>query len=112
MADALNTTPTVVPIPPEVTKAIDEVLKPHDADFVSPDIWRQYTLEELYWWSHNLFKRAVMRTPGEKKDKDVYDGENYLGMYKSALADYDPGHDPEKHPNVISLTLSLNQLKG
>lgn len=108
----LGTTPTVVSVPTEVVKQIDEALKPHDQDFVQADAWKQYTLEELFWWAHNLLKRATMRVKGDKFEKDLYDAGNYLGMYKAGLADYDPKNDPEKHPNVIQLTNQLRQLQG
>ena len=97
---------------PVVQPTLEDTLKVHDKEFVAGDIWKEYTPEELYWWTHLLLKRAGMRVKGEKFDKDVYDAGNYLGMYKSALADYDPKVDPEIHPNVITLTAQLRSYKG
>lgn len=52
----------------------------HDADYSPADAWRQYTEEELEWWVKLLTKRAGMRTPGPKQDKDRYDAANYQEM--------------------------------
>jgi hypothetical protein len=52
----------------------------HNADYDPPDAWKAYTVEELEWWVRLLRKRAGMRVAGPKRDKDLYDADNYAAM--------------------------------
>lgn len=54
----------------------------HSGDYKA-DAWKAYSDEELRWWVHLLRKRAEMRTDGPKKDKDLYDADNYEAMLKA-----------------------------
>lgn len=56
----------------------------HDAEY-KPAAWKQYTLEELGKWVHLLAMRAEHRMPGEKREKDLYDAQNYLDMMQEKL---------------------------
>ena len=56
----------------------------HQADY-KPDIWRNYTIEELGNWIHLFNKRATHRTNNERARKDLYDAKNYLWMIKENL---------------------------
>jgi hypothetical protein len=62
-------------------KMADTISK-HNADYDPPDAYKQYTDEELQWWVKLLRKRAGMRVPGPKRDKDNYDADNYEKMLK------------------------------
>jgi hypothetical protein len=56
-------------------------IEKHQEDY-KPEIWKQYTKEELEWWVKLLKKRATHRTNPEKRDKDLYDASNYEWMLK------------------------------
>ncbi len=48
-------------------------------------IWRDYTLTELGWFVHLLVKRSLHRKDYDKREKDLIDARNYLGMMSSKL---------------------------
>lgn len=53
---------------------------PHAADYTN-GAWKNYTFEELNWWTRLLAKRATHRTDPVKAQKDLTDAANYLAMY-------------------------------
>lgn len=55
----------------------------HNADYDPPDAWKSYTDEDLRQWVYLLTKRAAMRVPGPKRDKDLADAANYQSMLAS-----------------------------
>lgn len=59
-------------------------IEKHSADF-QPQIWKQYTMQELGSWVHLLTKRAEHRANVEKRAKDFYDAQNYLDMMQLKL---------------------------
>lgn len=59
-----------------------EGIKAHEGDY-KPASWRQYTVEELRWWVRLLRKRAGHRTDEAKRQKDLYDADNYESMLKA-----------------------------
>lgn len=61
-------------------------IKKHASDYKSK-AWEQYTISELGQWVHLLAKRSQHRSTKEKRDKDLYDAENYLEMMKAYLND-------------------------
>lgn len=67
-----------------------ESIRTHEQEFL-PNAWMMYTVEELDWWIKPLTKRAGMRVEGPKKDKDLWDVENYRKMRDAMVADLDSG---------------------
>jgi uncharacterized protein YlxW (UPF0749 family) len=61
-----------------------ESLKPHSKDYVFYS-WEDYSFLELGAWVHLLCKRATHRTNGEKRNKDLYDAQNYLNMMQEHI---------------------------
>lgn len=59
-------------------------LEVHQKDY-KPEIWRQYTLQELGNFVHLFHKRAFHRSNIEKAKKDLYDAKNYLWMMEQKL---------------------------
>lgn len=59
-----------------------ETIKTHEP-YYQPDAWKQYSVRELGDWVHLLLRRADMRVPGPKRDKDIADAQNYLDMIQS-----------------------------
>jgi len=59
-------------------------LLPFEPEF-KPAAWHAYSLGELGWWVHLLAMRAEHRVPGEKRDKDLQDAQNYLHMMQAKL---------------------------
>lgn len=59
-------------------------IKSHANDY-KDKAWEQYTLSKLGQWVYLLAKRSQHRTTLEKKNKDLYDAENYLKMMKAHL---------------------------
>ena len=57
----------------------------HDAAYHPKDAWRQYSIAELGTWVDVLTRRATVRTDKEKKEKDLYDAQNYLDMMQERL---------------------------
>lgn len=55
----------------------------HNAEYDPPDAGKGYTDEDLRWWVALLTKRAAMRIPGPKRDKDLADAANYQSMLAS-----------------------------
>lgn len=60
-----------------------EQIKPHAGDY-KDQAWKQYTIEELEWWVKLLTKRASHRTDETKRNKDLYDADNYQAMLNEA----------------------------
>ena len=56
----------------------------HQADY-KPEIWRNYSIEELGNWIHLFNKRATHRVNDEKARKDLHDAKNYLWMIEQNL---------------------------
>jgi len=61
-----------------------EAIKPHVGDF-KPSAWNAYSLLELGMWVHLLAKRAMHRASVPKRQKDLYDAQNYLTMMQAKL---------------------------
>jgi len=59
-------------------------LDKHEVDY-KENAWEQYTMQELGEWVHLLAKRAEHRGNPDKKDKDLYDAQNYLDMMQLKL---------------------------
>lgn len=59
-----------------------EQIKPH-SDKYADRSWAQYSLFELYMWTHLYEKRATHRTKPDKADKDLRDADNYRAMLRS-----------------------------
>lgn len=57
----------------------------HDADYSPKDAWRQYSLAELGTWVDLFARRSTARADKEKKEKDLYDAQNYLDMMQERL---------------------------
>lgn len=47
--------------------------------------WQEYSIQELGNWVHLLCKRAEHRNDPVKREKDLYDAQNYLNMIQSHL---------------------------
>jgi hypothetical protein len=60
------------------------MLEAHAIDY-KDQAWKQYSIEELGQWVHLFVKRASHRTNGEKRDKDLYDAQNYLLMIQEHI---------------------------
>lgn len=60
------------------------MLKEHEQDYKA-EAWKQYSMAELGQWVNLLCKRAAHRSNPEKREKDLYDAGNYLGMMKAKL---------------------------
>lgn len=56
----------------------------HQPDYKAK-AWEMYSLAELGQWVHLLAKRAEHRQNKEKRDKDLYDAQNYLTMMQAKL---------------------------
>jgi len=50
-----------------------------------PEIWKEYTIEELMWWVINLTRRATHRLNKEKALEDIENANNYLWMMSEAV---------------------------
>ena len=59
-------------------------LEKHNADY-KLNAWDNYSLDELGHWVHLLAKRSQHRDNDEKRQKDLYDAQNYLDMMQSKL---------------------------
>ena len=64
--------------------ATPESCESHQADY-KPQAWGAYSLSELGNWVHLFAKRSEHRNPGEKRQKDLRDAQNYLDMMQSKL---------------------------
>ena len=64
--------------------ATPESCVPHQADHKN-QAWEAYTFAELGQWVHLFAKRSEHRNPGEKKEKDLRDAQNYLDMMQAKL---------------------------
>ena len=60
------------------------MIEKHEQDY-KPEAWEQYTFAELGQWVHLLATRAGHRDNTTKKDKDLYDAQNYLDMMQRKL---------------------------
>ena len=58
----------------------------HEEDYI-PNIWKEYSAEELMWWVHLYTKRATHRSNKylDNIEKDIYDARNYLWMLEQKL---------------------------
>ena len=54
-------------------------IEKHQEDY-RPNVWQNYSLQELGEWVHLFMKRAGHRSNPEKAAKDIYDARNYLSM--------------------------------
>lgn len=61
-----------------------ESIVAHAADY-KDRAWEDYTIQELGQFVHLLAKRATMRTDPVKRNKDLYDAQNYLNMIQANL---------------------------
>ena len=59
-------------------------LKKHEIDY-KQNAWENYSFQELGNWVHLLAMRALQRSTVEKKEKDLYDAQNYLNMMQTKL---------------------------
>lgn len=59
-------------------KAPDSIAQ--DEPKYKANAWQQYELDELGAWVHLLCKRSKHRTDRQKREKDLRDASNYLGM--------------------------------
>jgi len=59
-------------------------IKKHQEDY-KPKAWENYTLAELGNWVHLLAMRATHRANEKKREKDLYDAQNYLDMMQEKL---------------------------
>ena len=66
----------------------DVTLIKHEDDYI-PEIWKEYTVEELMWWVINLTRRATHRLDRKKSLKDLEDASNYLWMMSQAVKEED-----------------------
>jgi hypothetical protein len=66
-----------------------ESIKSHAADYVNHS-WEDYTFEELGQFVHLFAKRATHRIDVKKRQKDLYDAQNYLNMMQAKLDDIYP----------------------
>lgn len=57
---------------------------PHAKDYKN-NAWDCYEPWELGMWVHLLTKRATHRTSVPKRQKDLYDAQNYLNMLQSKV---------------------------
>jgi hypothetical protein len=73
-----------------------ETIKPHQPDYVE-GAWQDYTFAELGQWIHLLATRATHRGEGMKRQKDLYDAQNYLNMLQAKLNALFP-HVPRVRP--------------
>jgi hypothetical protein len=60
------------------------VIEQHEQDY-KPQAWEAYTLAELGCWVHLLALRSQHRDNKEKRQKDLYDAQNYLDMMQRKL---------------------------
>ena len=67
-----------------------ESIKQYEPEY-QPDAWMQYSVEELEWWVRLLTKRAGMRVPGPKKEKDLLDASNYQRMRDEMVRELNSG---------------------
>ena len=61
-----------------------ESIKKHQEDYI-PHAWENYSFKELGQWVHLYAKRAEHRSNSAKREKDLYDAQNYLDMMQSKL---------------------------
>jgi hypothetical protein len=59
-------------------------LKKHQKDYKS-GAWKSYSIFELGMFVHLLTKRSTHRSNEEKREKDLYDAQNYLSMMQEKL---------------------------
>jgi hypothetical protein len=67
-----------------MTKKDDNPLKKYEKEY-EPEMWREYSMEELMWWVLNLTRRATHRTNLKKALKDTEDAKNYLWMMQELI---------------------------
>lgn len=60
-------------------------LEAHQQDY-KPNAWDDYSFQELGQWVHLLTKRSEHRDNLEKRNKDLYDAQNYLDMMQNKLS--------------------------
>src|SRR5271157_5417750 len=63
---------------------VPEEIKSHSVDYLDRS-WEDYTFEELGQFVHLLAKRAGHRAETKKRQKDLYDAQNYLRMMQAKL---------------------------
>lgn len=61
-----------------------ESIKTHQSEY-KEQAWEAYTFAELGQWVHLLATRATHRKDASKREKDLYDAQNYLDMLQSKL---------------------------
>lgn len=61
---------------------------PFRQDYI-PEVWKEYTVEELMWWVLNLTRRATHRLDRKKSVKDLKDARVYLEMMIQAVEEED-----------------------
>jgi hypothetical protein len=61
-----------------------ESIKPHQKDY-KPHAWENYSFIELGQWVHLLTMRSLHRAQEDKRQKDIYDAQNYLNMMQSKI---------------------------
>ena len=59
-------------------------IEKHQQDYKAA-AWEAYTLAELGNFVHLLAKRAEHRADAAKREKDLYDAQNYLSMMQAKL---------------------------
>ena len=59
-------------------------IEDNNTDYI-PEIWKEYTIEELMWWIINLTRRATHRLNREKALEDIENAKNYLWMMSEAI---------------------------
>jgi hypothetical protein len=67
-----------------------ESIKPHSQDYKDKS-WEDYELYELGWWVHLFVKRSQHRANVEKRNKDLYDAQDYLNIMQAKLDDLKTG---------------------
>jgi hypothetical protein len=65
-------------------------IQQHEQDYQT-NAWVGYTLAELGQWVHLLAMRAGHRSDVDKRNKDLYDAQNYLDMMQSKLNELKQG---------------------
>jgi len=67
-----------------MNKKIETPLDEYKKEYI-PDIYKEYTGEELMWWILNLVRRSTHRTNKDKSLKDIKDARNYLWMLEEKV---------------------------
>lgn len=67
-----------------MSKKNESPIASHQSDY-KPEIWKNYSLQELGIWVHLFHKRALHRLNKEKATKDLHDAKNYLWMIEQNL---------------------------